>query len=230
MPTRSPLPEFIGATTPRLRPILTAIGGVTGTVSGVSPRIPEARGIEAVVQAILENLPQSAGGPPFANERVPVLSGGMSFGNISDFLVYAKGYAAVRLHCPAFAGRAICTVKLVPVAQAEWDELAGSSEREKLCAIARRASAEVDIMVVPSGEMQPDGLRINLLQDELKALLRQEGRWREVARDIRINDGEAVDILRTSAVRTRAATGLPGRRRPPGECGAPDVRGGASGG
>lgn len=174
--------------------ILTAIGGVTRTVSGVSPWIPEAGGIDAVVQAILENLPQAARQPARTNVAVS-FSGGTSFGSIGDVLVYSKGYEAVQPHCSGLGGHTICAVKLAPVAQAEWDELPGRSEDEKLCTIAMEANASVDILVVPSSGMEPRGLPINGVQDELKALLYQEGRWREIASDIRINDGETVDVL-----------------------------------
>jgi hypothetical protein len=191
---RWPLLAPLGAMVLGCALILTAIGGVTRTVSGVSPWIPEAAGIEAVAEAILANPSQVAGDPSRTNVAVS-FSGGTSFGSIGDVLVYSKGYEAVQPHCSGLGGHTICAVKLAPVAQAEWDELAGGSESEKLCAIARQASAEVDILVVPSRGIVLGGLRINGMQDELKALLYQEGRWREIARDVRINDGEAVNVL-----------------------------------
>jgi hypothetical protein len=217
-PGRWPLLAPLGAMVLGCALILTAIGGVTRTVSGVSPWIPEAAGIEAVAEAILANLPQVAGDPARTNVAVS-FSGGTSFGSIGDVLVYSKGYEAVQPHCSALWGHTICAVKLAPVAQAEWDELAGRSEDEKLCTIAMEANAKVDILIVPSSGMELHGLLINGLQEELKALLYQEGRWREIARDIRINDGEKVDIL-LNVGRTRQ-TGDSGPRPVPnreGDC------------
>lgn len=228
VPSRQPLWVSIGATILGGALILTAIDGVTRTVSGVSPWIPEARGIAAAAEAMLGSLPQSAGGPTTTTASVSY-SGGMSHESIGDVLVFAKGYVPVQPDCSALAGRTICTVKLAPVAQAEWDAIEGGTETEKLCAIARRASADVDILIVPSRAMNPGGLRINLLQDDLKALLHQVGRWQAITRDIRLNDAEAVDVLLNVGRRHASGAGTGGAMEAPRDCPAPAVTSGASG-
>lgn len=160
----------------------------------ISTWIPQKQGIEQLIDSIEHDS------ATHLNDEAKVTSlylGGVDVTTLTNTLIFDRGYRYDQANAPTKAGSRIQPVTYGFAAEAEWTQIPGATDQEKLSFVTADAMRSADYLIVaePASEL-PQHHRVNLYKEQIWNWAESNIALEKIRSGIRLSEIESVTVYR----------------------------------